>query len=77
MRRLLVITGILFFAVLIVDTASRLQDEFEAGTLFERYNSQRKADITLFTISVCGIAPSVANRTEAGGQAGGRPKRHL
>lgn len=56
MRRLLVVTGILFFAVLIVDTASRLQDQFEAGTLFERYNSQRKADITLFTVSICGLA---------------------
>lgn len=56
MRRLLVITGMLFFAVLIVDTASRLQDQFEAGTLFDRYNSQRKADITLFTVSICGLA---------------------
>jgi len=55
MRRLLCITGLLFFAVLIVDTASRLQGLYREGTLFEQYNSQRKADITLFTVSVCGL----------------------
>jgi len=55
MRRLLCITGILFFAVLIGDTASRLQGLYKEGTLFEQYNSQRRADITLFTVSVCGL----------------------
>ena len=55
MLRLLRITGILFFAVLIGITASRLQDLYEAGTLFERYNSQRKADITLLIVSTLGV----------------------
>ena len=55
MLRLLRITGILFFAVLIGFMANRLQDMYEAGTLFEHYNSQRKADITLLIVSTLGV----------------------
>ena len=55
MRRILCITGLLFFAVLIGDTAGRLQRLYKEGILFEQYNSQRKADITLFAVSVCGL----------------------
>lgn len=56
MLRLLYISGMLFFAILIGDTASRLREQYKEGSLFEQYNSQRKADITLFTVSVCGLA---------------------
>jgi len=56
MLRLLRISGILFFAVLIGFAANRMQELYETGTLFERYNSQRKADITLLATSICGIA---------------------
>ncbi|MEN8254754.1 MAG: hypothetical protein ABFR33_04710 [Verrucomicrobiota bacterium] len=56
MPRLLRISGILFFAILIGFMANRLQELYEAGTLFEQYNSQRKADITLLIVSICGLA---------------------
>lgn len=56
MLRLLRISGILFFAVLIGFSANRLQELYEVGTLFEQYNSQRKADVTLLIISICGLA---------------------
>jgi len=56
MLRLLRISGILFFAVLIAFSANRLQELYEVGTLFEQYNSQRKADITLLIGSICGLA---------------------
>lgn len=56
MVRLLYISGMVFFAVLIGDTAGRLMEQYDAGTLFEQYNSQRKADITLFAVSSCGLA---------------------
>ena len=55
MLRLLRITGILFFAVLIGFTANRLQGLFEDGTLFDRYNSARKANITLLVVSTLGL----------------------
>ena len=55
MLGLLRIIGIFFFAVLIGITASRLQELYETGTLFERYNSQRKADITLLIVSTLGV----------------------
>ena len=55
MLRLLRITGILFFAVLIGFTANRLQGLFEDGTLFDRYNSARKANITLLVVSTFGL----------------------
>lgn len=56
MLRLLRISGILFFAVLIGFSANRLKELYEVGTLFEQYNSQRKADVTLLVVSICGLA---------------------
>ena len=56
MRRILCITGLLFFAVLIGDTAGRLQRLYKEGILFEQYNSQRKSVITLFSVSIFGLA---------------------
>jgi len=56
MPRLLRIVGILFFAALIGSTAGRLHELYVEGTLFEQYNNQRKACITLLTVSVCGLA---------------------
>jgi len=56
MLRLLRIVGILFFAALIGSTAAQLRELYKAGTLFEQYNSQRKADITLLAVSICGLA---------------------
>lgn len=55
MLRLLRVTGILFFAVLIGFTANRLQGLFDDGTLFDRYNSARKANITLLVVSTFGL----------------------
>ncbi len=55
MLRLLRIIGILFFSVLIGVAANRLQEMYEAGTLLERYNSQRRADITLLIVSTLGL----------------------
>lgn len=56
MPRFLRISGILLFAALIGFATSRLYEQYDAGTLFERYNSQRKADITLLAVSICGFA---------------------
>lgn len=55
MVRLLYISGMVFFAVLIGDTAHRLQEMYKAGTLFDQYNSERKAAITLLAVSSCGL----------------------
>jgi len=55
MLRLLRISGILFFAILIGVAANRLQELYTVGTLFEQYNSQRRPDITLLTVSIFGI----------------------
>lgn len=56
MVRLLYISGMVFFAVLIGDTAHRLQEMHRAGTLFDEYNSDRRAAITLLAVSSCGLA---------------------
>lgn len=56
MVRLLYISGMVFFAVLIGDTAHQLHELYEAGTLFDQYNSERRAAITLLTASSCGLA---------------------
>ncbi|MEN7972618.1 MAG: hypothetical protein ABFR47_02165 [Verrucomicrobiota bacterium] len=56
MLRFMRIAGMLIFAVLIGLVARQLQELYEGGTLFERYNNQRKADITLLVVSVCGLA---------------------
>ncbi len=55
MLRFLCVIGILFFAVLIGYTANRLQEMHELGTLFEQYNSQRKADVTVLLVSILGL----------------------
>ena len=54
--RLLYISGMVFFAVLIGDTAHRLNELYNAGTLFDQYNSERRAAITLLAASGCGLA---------------------
>jgi nitrate reductase gamma subunit len=56
MARLLYISGMVFFAVLIGDTTHRLQQLYNAGTLFEQYNSERKSAVTLLAVSSCGLA---------------------
>jgi hypothetical protein len=56
MVRLLYISGMVFFAVLIGDTSHRLHEQYKAGTLFDQYNSERKAAITLLSVSSFGLA---------------------
>lgn len=56
MVRLLYISGMIFFAVLIGDAAHRLQGMYESGTLFEEYNSERRSTITLLAASSFGLA---------------------
>ena len=56
MLRLIRILGILIFALLIGFSASRLRAQYKAGTLFEQYNSQRKADVTLLVFTAFGLA---------------------
>lgn len=56
MVRVLYISGMVFFAVLIGDTAHRLQGLYHEGTLFEQYNSERRAAITLLAVSSLGLA---------------------
>lgn len=55
MLRFLRIFGVLLFAVLIGLAAGRLRDQYQAGTLWSQYNSQRKADITLLVVSVMSV----------------------
>ena len=55
MVRLLYISGMVFFAVLIGDAGNRLWKLYEAGTLFDQYSSDRKAAITLLAVSSCGL----------------------
>ncbi len=55
MLRILRLLGILLFAILIGIAAGRLYDLHQDGTLSDRYNSQRKADITLLVVSMIGL----------------------
>jgi hypothetical protein len=56
MVRLLYISGMVFFTVLIGDSAHRLHVLYQDGTLSDPYNSARKAAITLLAVSSCGLA---------------------
>jgi len=56
MLRLLGMTGIIVFAVLIGISSNSLRRMYESGELMDRYNSDRKADITLLVFSSAGIA---------------------
>lgn len=55
MLRALRIIGILVFAVLVGLSAHRIQSLYTAGELFEPYNSERKANITLLAFSMAGL----------------------
>ena len=55
MLRGLRIVGIIVFAVLVGLSAHRIQKLYNAGTLFETYNSARKSNITLLSFSVLGL----------------------
>lgn len=52
MLRLLRIVGIVVFALLLALSANNLEKMHKNGELLERYNSDRKANITLVTLSV-------------------------
>lgn len=56
MVRLLYISGMVFFAVLIGDAGNRLWKLYGTGTLFDQYNSDRRAAVTLLAVSSCGLA---------------------
>ena len=56
MVRLLYISGMVFFTVLIGDSAHRLHRLYQAGTLSDPFSSERKAAITLLAVSSCGLA---------------------
>lgn len=49
------IFGMIVFTVLVGLSAHRIQRLYHAGTLFETYNSARKANITLLVFSVLGL----------------------
>jgi hypothetical protein len=55
MLRALRIIGILVFALLIGLSAHRIQQLYTSGKLFEQYNSERKANVTLLAFSVVGL----------------------
>ena len=55
MLRALRIIGILVFALLVGVSAYRIQQLYNSGTLFEQYNSERRAKITLLAVSVIGL----------------------
>jgi hypothetical protein len=55
MLRILRIVGVLVFVLLIGISSSRIQKQYTSGKLFERYNSQRKADITLLVVSIAAL----------------------
>ncbi|MDF7825529.1 hypothetical protein P4B35_16000 [Pontiellaceae bacterium B12227] len=56
MLRVLRIVGIVVFAFLIGLSANSLMQMHETGELLEKYNSQRKADITLLVLSFVAVA---------------------
>lgn len=55
MLRALRIIGILVFALLVGLSAHRIQELYTSGKLFEQYNSERKANVTLLAFSVVGL----------------------
>ena len=55
MLRALRVIGILVFALLVGLSARRIQTQYDSGKLFEQYNSERKANVTLLSISVIGL----------------------
>ncbi len=55
MLRALRVIGILVFALLVGVSAYRIQQLYDSGTLFEQYNSERRAKITLLAVSVIGL----------------------
>lgn len=55
MMRLLYISGMIFFAVLMGDCADRLRKEYRAGTLFDEFNSVRRSAVSLLAISSTGL----------------------
>lgn len=56
MLRVLRVTGIVVFALLLGFSANSLQRMHESGELFEAYNSRLRADLTLAAASVIGVA---------------------
>lgn len=55
MLRTLRVIGILVFALLVGLSAHRIQKLYASGKLFDQYNSERKANVTLMAISVLGL----------------------
>lgn len=55
MLRALRIIGILVFALLVGLSAHRIQALYTSGKLFEQYNSERKANVTLLAFSMVGL----------------------
>ena len=55
MLRILRIAGILFFALMIGVSANTLWTMNESGELFEKYNSRRKSNITIFGTSILAV----------------------
>ena len=55
MLRVLRMVGVLVFVLLIGISSSRIQKQYTSGELFERFNSQRKSDITLLVVSVVAL----------------------
>lgn len=55
MLRFLRITGVIVFAVLIGLSANSLKQMHESGELFEKYNSSRRANITLLSFSLIAL----------------------
>jgi len=55
MLRFMRITGIVVFAVLIGLSANSLKQMHESGELFEKYNSSRRANITLLSFSLIAL----------------------
>lgn len=55
MLRVLRIIGIVVFAALVAFSAHQLQKLYTSGTLFEQYNSARKANVTLLGVSVSAL----------------------
>ena len=56
MLRVLRITGIVIFAVLVGVSSNTLWKLYESGDLFDQYNSARKTNITLLGFSVVSVA---------------------
>lgn len=55
MLRILRIAGIVVFALLVGISAHSLYRQYRSGELYEQYNSQRKASITLLSMSILSV----------------------